>query len=128
MAIFNNSDIKPNGTDTNTTIITAGAKFKGEIELSCNLYIDGEIEGTIQSSQEINVGKNGKIKGTIITSKLVVQGFVEGSVDASKVEIKAQGHIKGEISSNELIIEPKAIFEGNSSVKSEKPLKESATK
>ncbi len=120
MAIFNNSDIKPNGADANTTIITAGAKFKGEIELSCNLYIDGEIEGTIQSSQEINVGKNGKIKGTIITSKLIVQGFVEGSVDASKVEIKSQGHIKGEISSNELTIEPKAVFEGNSSVKNEK--------
>lgn len=119
MAIFNNSDIpnKGDSADSNTTIITAGAKITGEVELSCNLYIDGELEGGINSSKEVNVGKNGHVKGNIITNRLVVQGYVEGSVEADRVEIKAAGHVNGEITSIELVIESKGIFEGNSIVK-----------
>ena len=116
MAIFNNGNItnKSDKTDANTTIITTGATIKGEVELSCNLYIDGELEGFIHSSKEVNVGKNGHVKGDITAKRLVVQGFVEGSVHAERIEIKAAGHINGEITSVDLIIESKGIFEGNS--------------
>ncbi|MEA2074024.1 MAG: polymer-forming cytoskeletal protein [Campylobacterota bacterium] len=122
MAIFNNGNSTPESAkaNSNTTIITAGAKIKGEIELSCNLYIDGELDGTIKSSKEVNIGKNGHVKGTLVTERLVVQGYVEGSVDAKVVEIKAQGHVSGEITANGLIIESKGIFEGNSIVKDTK--------
>jgi len=126
MAIFNSSDSEPqsNKTDSNTTIITAGAKINGEIELSCNLYIDGELEGSIISKKEVNIGKNGHVKGNIITQRLVVQGNVEGSVNADIVEIKAAGHVSGEITSSELVIESKGVFEGSSIVKkSNTPLK-----
>ena len=118
MAIFNNSDSRSNaGANSNTTIITAGAKIRGEIELTCNLYIDGELDGIIKSSKEVNVGKNGHVKGEVFTDRLVVQGLIEGTVNSNVVEIKAAGHIRGEITANELIIESKGIFEGNSIVK-----------
>ena len=119
MAIFNKSDSEPKGNqmNSNTTIITAGAKIKGEIELTCNLYIDGELEGSIKSTKEVNIGKSGHVKGNISTDRLVVQGYMEGSVDANKVEIKAIGRVSGEITSGELIIESKGIFEGSSIVK-----------
>ena len=118
MAIFNNSDSQPESdkTDSNTTIITTGAKINGEIELSCNLYIDGELEGSIISKKEVNIGKNGHVKGNITTQRLVVQGHVEGTIKAHIVEIKAAGHVSGEISSAELVIESKGIFEGSSIV------------
>ena len=118
MAIFNNSDSQPQSekTDSNTTIITTGAKINGEIDLSCNLYIDGELEGSIVSKKEVTVGKNGHVKGNITTQRLVVQGHVEGSINAQIVEIKAAGHVNGEISSAELVIESKGIFEGSSTV------------
>lgn len=86
--------------------------------LSCNLYVDGEFEGIINSSKEVNVGKHGHIKGEVITNRLVVQGFVEGTVSAGKVEIKSVGKISGSVESEELIIESKGIFEGKSIVKS----------
>ncbi len=57
------------------------------------------------------------MKGNISTQRLVVQGYVEGSINANKVEIKAAGRVNGEITSVELVIESKAIFEGNSIVK-----------
>jgi len=126
MAIFNNGDSQSESskTDSNTTIITAGAKIKGEIELSCNLYIDGELEGSIISKKEVNIGKHGHVNGNITTQRLVVQGRVEGSVNADIVEIKAAGHVSGEITSTEFVIESKGIFEGSSIVKeSNAPLK-----
>ena len=122
MAIFSSSDSEHQGsqTNSNTTIITAGAIIKGEITLSCNLYIDGELDGEINSKKEVNIGKNGRVKGTINTQRLVVQGYIEGSINADRVEIKAAGHVKGEISSSELVIESKGVFEGNSIVKNVK--------
>jgi cytoskeletal protein CcmA (bactofilin family) len=119
MAIFNNSDSTPETAkhNSNTTIITAGAKIKGEIELSCSLYIDGELDGIIKSSKDVNVGKNGHIKGSITSNSLIVQGKIEGNIDSNIVNIKAGGHVNGEIISDELIIESKAIFEGTSVMK-----------
>ena len=81
------------------------------------MYIDGELEGLINSTKEVNVGKNGHVKGDITTKRLVVQGLVEGSIHADRVEIKAAGHVNGEITSIELVIESKGIFEGNSIIK-----------
>ena len=91
------------------------------MNLSCNLYVDGEFEGAIHSQKEVNVGKNGHIKGDVITQRLVVQGYIEGTVNAQRVEIKAAGRVSGTIESDELVIEAKGIFEGNSVVKNVSP-------
>ena len=87
------------------------------MELTCNLYIEGEFEGVINSQKDVNIGKNGRVKGTIKTNRLIVQGHLEGNIDANRLEIKAQGHIKGEIVATELIIESKGVFEGTSTIK-----------
>ena len=88
------------------------------MQLSCNLYVDGEFEGTINSNNEINIGKNGRIIGEITTTNLIVQGFVEGSIKVDRVDIKAGGKVQGTIEASELVIESKGSFEGNSIVKS----------
>ncbi|MCF6340092.1 MAG: polymer-forming cytoskeletal protein [Sulfurimonas sp.] len=87
------------------------------MNLTCNLYVDGEFEGVIYSQKEVNIGKHGHIKGEVSTKRLVVQGYIEGSVNAARVEIKAHGRVNGTIESSELVIEAKGIFEGNSVVK-----------
>jgi len=85
--------------------------------LSCNLYVDGIFEGTINSKKDVNIGKNGQVKGEVITQRLVVQGFIDGNINAQRVEIKAAGKVNGTIESSELVIEAKGVFEGNSIVK-----------
>ncbi len=91
------------------------------MNLSCSLYVDGEFEGVINSQKDVNIGKNGHVNGDIHTKKLIVQGFVDGSLHADRVEIKANGRVKGTIEAAELIIEAKGIFEGNSIVKGASP-------
>ena len=120
MAIFGSNDnagSQPAKTNTNTTIITAGATLKGEINLDCDFYLDGHLEGMIVSKNLITVGKNGKIKGEIKAGHLVVQGVVEGNVDVERIEIKETGHVSGVITSAEMVIEAKGVFEGESHIK-----------
>lgn len=118
MAIFNNSANTSN-TDSKTTIITGGSHIKGEMELSCNLYIDGVFEGKIHSSSSITIGKHGKVNGEVIAKKCIVQGLIEGHIDSDRIEILANGMVKGSILSKELIIEAQGGFEGESKIKTD---------
>ncbi|MBL3520974.1 polymer-forming cytoskeletal protein [Arcobacter lanthieri] len=119
MGIFSNGNQSHQNTrsDSSTTIITAGTEIRGDIKLSCNLYIDGYFEGNIVSEQEINIGKEGKIKGEIVALRVIVQGLAEGSINANRVDIKPDGKVTGSVISEEFVIEAKGIFEGNSLVK-----------
>ena len=124
MAIYNHSDnstpaAKP--SNDNTTIITEGATLKGEMNLECNLYVDGHFEGVVHSENNITIGKKGSIKGDVHTHNIVIQGSVEGSVEANRVEIKSGGKVIGSIISSEFIIESRGIFEGDSKMKLGEP-------
>ncbi len=81
------------------------------------MYVDGDIDGIIKSQNNVHIGKNGHIKGEIFAKSVIIQGKIEGVIDANRVEIKSQGHIIGTVISHELIIEEKGIFEGDSKIK-----------
>jgi cytoskeletal protein CcmA (bactofilin family) len=121
MAIFNSNDARYQDKETSksTTIITSGSSIKGEMNLECNLYVDGEFDGSIFSSKQITIGKNGKVKGEIKANHLIVQGYVDGKLSVEKVVIKEGGKISGTVESKEFIIEPRGLFEGNSIIKKE---------
>ena len=85
------------------------------------MFIEGEFSGIINSDNRVNIGKNGRVKGDIITKRLVVQGFVDGNINADLVEIKSDGVVHGSIESAELIIESKGHFEGTSILKGNAP-------
>ena len=116
MAVFNNGN-QSSKEHNNTTIITEGSFIKGEMELSCALYIDGNFEGAIRSSASVTVGRNGKIDGDVLAKKLVIQGTVKGSAEADRIEIHADGKMEGSVTSSELVIEAQAVFEGDSHFK-----------
>ena len=89
------------------------------MSVECNLFIDGEFEGTIHSQKEVTVGKNGLIRGEIFANLVIVQGTIGGSVSAKTVVVKPLGKVVGTVESEEFVIEPKGMFEGNSIVKKE---------
>ncbi len=89
------------------------------MNVSCDLYIDGQYDGSIHSQHLVTVGKNGKVKGELFASRLIVQGYVEGNIDVDRVEIKEAGRVSGTITSTELIIESKGHFQGESRIKGE---------
>jgi cytoskeletal protein CcmA (bactofilin family) len=122
MAIFNSNDLKNQNspqTISSTTIITIGSAIKGEMNLKCNLFIDGDFEGVIHSDHDVTIGKNGRVHGEIFAKRVTVQGIVQGNIDTYSIEIKPSGKVQGTITSKELSIDPRGIFEGNSVIKKE---------
>lgn len=121
MAIFSkNGDEKQQPhqqTNSETTVIANGANIKGDFAFECRLHVDGTLEGTIISTNIIVIGKRGNVKGELKAEKLVVNGHFEGSADCSQVEVLAGGIFTGDVISEELTIEAKAKFQGQSKIR-----------
>lgn len=125
MAIFSkhnndgsSSKVQLNQHSSETTVIANGATIKGDFDFLCRLHVDGELEGTINSTNMIVIGKRGVVKGELKAEKLVISGIFEGSADCSSVEVLADGSFSGDVLSEELVIEAKAKFQGQSNIKS----------
>ncbi len=80
--------------------------------------MDGHLEGTFLSNNLIVIGKRGFVKGELKADKLVVNGEFEGSADCNIVEVLAGGVLRGDVVSEEFIVEAKAKFEGQSKIRS----------
>lgn len=121
MAIFgknsNEREEATQRTSSETTVIANGAKLKGEFSFACRLHVDGVIEGVIDSNNLIVIGKRGHVAGELEAERLVVSGVFEGSANCSKVEVLADGVFTGDVTSEELIIEAKAKFQGQSKLR-----------
>jgi len=90
-------------------------KFVGQITAAEPLYIDGNIEGTINlPGHRVTVGQSGHVNATISAAEIIVLGTVVGNVSATdKVEIRAEGSLTGDISTARIRIEEGAIFNGS---------------
>lgn len=60
------------------------------------------------------VGKTGMIIGDVFAQKVIISGRVTGNVEAKAIEILANGRLEGTITSDELVIERKGMFLGQS--------------
>lgn len=88
---------------------------KGELSGSEDLYLDGEVEGTIGLRQHsLIVGPNARIRANISARELVVHGRVEGNISgAERVELKKSCVLSGDISTQRIVIEDGAFFKGS---------------
>lgn len=119
MAIFTNDNKQLDGSSSTggATIIASGTRIKGEINIECRLHIDGDFEGTINSKDTVMIGRSGVVRGVINTNALVVAGKLMGDSISNFLELKAQGRIEGTITTNELVVERKGMFVGESKVR-----------
>lgn len=101
---------------SSASIMTPGTSIKGEIRCEGNILLNGEFEGTIISQGEVVVGKSGRVKGEIQASKLLVSGEFSGSFTGEVIDIMPYGKVYGDVKVNNIIIEPNAVFEGETKI------------
>jgi cytoskeletal protein CcmA (bactofilin family) len=99
--------------------------IRGELSGSEDLYLDGDIQGTIDlRDHKLVIGPNGKIKATVSARDLVVHGKVEGNISGSeRVELKKSCSVVGDISTQRIVIEDGAFFKGAIDIKESAPRK-----
>ena len=100
-----------------TTVVAKGTKITGKVDIGCKLHVDGEIEGSIHSTNVVTIGTSGVIRGEIFSERLLVSGEIVGNCNCQNIEILAGGKVLGDIVSSNLVIESQGYFEGNSKIK-----------
>jgi cytoskeletal protein CcmA (bactofilin family) len=74
--------------------------IKGEVRGTDDLYIDGEVRGTIElTNGRVTIGPHGKISADVDAREIIVRGKVSGSLlGRDRVEIGSTGEVNGDIS------------------------------
>ncbi|HZM10983.1 MAG TPA: polymer-forming cytoskeletal protein [Candidatus Limnocylindrales bacterium] len=96
---------------------------KGELSGSEDLYVDGEVEGSISlRGQSLTIGPNGRVRANIEARNVIVHGRVDGNIQASdRVELRKSASLSGDISTARVAIEDGAFFKGSIDIQKAEP-------
>ena len=95
------------------TFLGKEASFKGELSFKGTLCIDGKFEGKISTDDTLIVAQDGIIEANIKAGTVICEGIVKGNIVAStKVELRPNSNITGDVQSPSLIIAVGAKLEG----------------
>lgn len=98
-------------------------RVRGDIYCDEELYLDGEMEGTLEVRDRLTIGPNGKVKANVKAKELVVGGSIQGDVEAAdRVAIMKGASIVGDVKTAGIVIEDGAYFKGGIDIlRPEKP-------
>ena len=87
---------------------------KGDLSGSEDLYVDGQIEGSISlKDNSLTVGPHGQVKASVEAKGVVVQGKLEGNIKATeRVELRKSAVVTGDITTQRIAIEDGAYLKG----------------
>lgn len=105
--------------------------IKGELSGSEDLYLDGEVEGSIDlNDHSLTIGPHGRVRANVKAKDVVVHGKVDGNVHGlERVELKRSAVLVGDIATQRIVIEDGAFFKGAIDIKKDaKPGKPEAPK
>jgi len=96
-------------------MIGAQVKVSGDIESNEDLLIEGEVSGTITTTDhEVVVGTSGRVQADISAKTIRIEGEVQGDITATeRVVISASGDVQGNVTAPRVILEDGGRFKGS---------------
>lgn len=87
--------------------------FKGELYGEEDLEFQGQIEGSIEHTRSLSIGKEGVVKGNIRAKFVIIEGRVEGDIYASEsVSIRQSAKVTGNVFAPRVGLADGANFSG----------------
>jgi len=114
---------------TDVAHIGKSVVVRGELSGSEDLYVDGEVEGSIELHEyNLTVGPNGRIRANINAKEVIIHGRVDGNVNGKeRVELRKSAVLSGDIATQRILIEDGAYFKGGIDIsKDQTPRREQA--
>jgi cytoskeletal protein CcmA (bactofilin family) len=97
--------------------LSRGVSIKGSVKFLNELLIDGEVEGTIESTGTLTIGEHACIRGDIRTKSVKVRGRVEGNIFVTEsCELHANCTLRGDIEAPRLVVSENVTFLGNAKI------------
>ena len=105
--------------------IGKAVKVVGQIYSKEDLFVDGEVEGTVEAlDHKLTIGPHGNLRAGTKAREVVVLGSVQGDVEATdKIEIRKDAKVVGNIKTARIIIEDGAYFKGAIDIVKPEPAK-----
>lgn len=111
---------EPNGAAVvppSSGVLSRGVSIKGSVKFRDELLIDGEVEGTINSTGILTIGEHAKIRGEIKAKSVQVRGAVEGNIFATeRCLLEAGCTLRGDIIAPRLVVDENATFLGSAKI------------
>jgi cytoskeletal protein CcmA (bactofilin family) len=88
---------------------------RGELSGSEDLYLDGEVEGSIELREHhLTIGPHGRVRAGVNARDVVVHGQLNGNIQGTeRVELKKSAVLTGDIVTQRIVIEEGAVFKGS---------------
>lgn len=95
--------------------LAAGTSFEGDLHFSGTLHLNGNVRGSITTTDVLIIGEHASVEADIKAGELQIYGTVIGDIDCSRrVEICETGRLQGAVRAPSLVIKEGGIFEGTS--------------
>lgn len=99
-ALRKQSNEKPCGTID--TLIGTEVEFRGNIDFSGGLRIDGKVKGNITARDAANsmliLGEHAEVRGKITAPQIIVNGTINGDVHCTaRIELQSKARITGDV-------------------------------
>jgi len=116
--MFNEKKENPNPVGERN-IIAKNSSLVGDIKSDGDFRVDGKIEGTIQTSGRVVIGKEGYVSGTIDCTNADIEGTFSGKLIVDQIlSLKTTADISGDVVMGKLSVEPGAVFNATCAMKS----------
>jgi cytoskeletal protein CcmA (bactofilin family) len=102
-----------------STVIGRSVTIRGELTGNEDLFMDGDIEGTITlPGSRLTIGPNARILADIHGLDIIVFGAVTGNIHAAgRLELRQSASVAGDIFAGRLSIEESATIKGRVELK-----------
>ena len=97
-----------------STVIGKSVVVRGELSGSEDLFMDGDLEGTISLPENrLTIGPNARVLADIKVRDLVVFGNLKGNVHATgRIDLRQSAVLNGDVFASRLSIEESAVIKG----------------
>ncbi len=98
----------------NSTVIGKSVTIRGELTGSEDLFMDGQIEGTITlTNSRLTIGPNSKVNADIHVQDVIIFGKVDGNIKATgSIDLRQSAIVTGDVFAGRLSIEESAVIKG----------------
>jgi len=113
---------QPEGREGVISIIGPGMQVVGDCDTDGTLRVEGTVEGKVRAGKAVVVGRDGVVKGDIITQDAVIGGRVTGKIIAeSRLELQETCLVDGEIRARRIKLDEGGRVTGNMQVGESEP-------
>jgi len=96
------------------TVVGAGAKFDGKLEIQGGIRVDGKIKGNLKVQGLLVIGKTGHVEGEVFSKDALVGGTILGKIKVeNKIEFQSGASFEGELTCKGLVIQEGVRFDGS---------------